>query len=542
MCGGIMSKNVWAVLLPVVSFLVSCSDARLLKPREKITNIASVGSFCTQPPDTSTVFTKFLFVIDKSGSNSSGNGFSNGTDPDNRKRADNIEKFWIPRQTNPFIKWGYVVFNGDFGSKAYIGPNDGKAGFSGIPDDMQNAISRQRSEADTNGTPYKAALGMAKQAIRDDIKEHPEEDSNYLVFFMSDGYPTDYNGQGPPGPEAFADVQDLINIYPGKIRFSAAYYGPEDVGASEGMKKMAEVGQGKFVDLNQTDDFEIDDLLVGGASGETYVIKPGSFIVYNTNSSICFDNAMGLDSDGDGLCDKDEVTLGVPYAINNRFSFGDGYGDYIHYAAKLAKENLIACNDRTDQDNDLLTLCEESYMKNMAPTGTKLTSTDRVNPDTDSDGIGDGIEYFMLHQKSVGLDMFNLFRNFDTEFFNAGDQIRAHRNPLFPDDKIPAENYYDTKIDFTGFNSQGQSCYNFSQANLQVFKTSNLSSANALNDQHAHPTNGNVVMVSFIQTLQRDPSAPGVYVYSFQTLDANSKAGLTINDKIFKFYKVPVMP
>ncbi|MBK9294049.1 MAG: hypothetical protein IPM57_06325 [Oligoflexia bacterium] len=405
---------------------------------------------------------------------------------------------------------------------------------------MQEAINLQRSEPDDGGTPYRAAIAMAKQTIRGDIKDHPEEDSIYLVFFMSDGYPTDYGSQGPPGQPAFDDVQDLINIAPGRIRFSAAYYGPEDVGASEGLKRMAEVGQGKFVDLNEKDDFEIDDLLVGGSSGETYVIKPGSFIVYNTNSAICFDNAMGMDSDGDGLCDKDELTLGAPYQPNNRFSFGDAYSDYIHYAAQIAKETLTPCQDRKDEDNDLLTVCEESYMKNMTPTGTKLTATDRVNPDTDGDGIGDGIEYFMLHQKSVGMDMFNLFKNYDSEFFNAGDQIRAHRNPLFPDDKIPQQNYYDTKIDFTGYNAQGQSCYNFSQNFMQTYKTMPLSEFQTTKPELAHPANGNVVMIAFIQTLQRDPSAPGVYVYSYQTVDVNSKQGLTINDKIFKLYKVPI--
>ncbi|MBK9294050.1 MAG: hypothetical protein IPM57_06330 [Oligoflexia bacterium] len=63
-----MHKSVWALVF--ATFLVtSCSDTRLLKPREKPSNVSSVGQFCTQPPDTSTVFTKFLFVIDKSGSN-----------------------------------------------------------------------------------------------------------------------------------------------------------------------------------------------------------------------------------------------------------------------------------------------------------------------------------------------------------------------------------------------------------------------------------------------------------------------------------------
>ncbi len=486
-----------------------------------------------------------MFVVDKSSSNVEGNLGDVATDPNEKKRADNIERFWLKKKSNPLIKWSFIAFH-NWEANSYIG-TDAVPLFSGDPRDMQSAIQQQRNNPDTGETPYQAALTEAQKAIQIDLQKNPKEDSDYMVFFISDGYPDDGGFTHPVGATELAMVDSLMNSAKGKIHLSTAYYGPNDPQGPLGLQAMAQHGQGKFVNLNTNPDFNIDDLLVNGPTGETYIIKPGSLVVYNVNSAICFDGTVGVDSDGDGLCDKDEMALGKPYDPQNRFSFGDGYGDYVHYAAKIARDTLIPCQDRTDEDNDLLTKCEESYMKNNSPSGTTSVAADPLNPDTDGDGIIDGIEFFMLHSKSVALDKFNLFQNFDSELVNAGDQIRQHRNPIFPDPNLSEDEVYDTKADFTGYTAAGQTCYHFTQKHLRTYPTLPLSVGGALGAPYAHGANGNVVLVYYLETLQREPNAPGVYAYSLQTLDGTAAAaakgtagGLTINNNVFKLYRVPV--
>jgi hypothetical protein len=188
-----------------------------MRKGEVIANVQSSGYFCTQSPSVSFGKTKFLFVIDKSGSNAD-------TDPNNQKRADNIENFFngpagSPRKNNPGIEWGFIEFSGDT-AEAYI--NEGgdvrKPIFVGVPDNvaaMDNALIQLR-QADDGTTPYKAALSLAKKAIQDDITKHPTEQSMYVIFFMSDGQPTDYGFEGPPTEETFRDVDDLVNTVPGR--------------------------------------------------------------------------------------------------------------------------------------------------------------------------------------------------------------------------------------------------------------------------------------------------------------------------------------
>jgi hypothetical protein len=550
-------------LLPLLFLSIACSDASLTRLKAASVDVQSDGAFCTQAPDKNDRITKFMFVIDKSGSNTS-------TDPNNAKRANNIEAFFNgtpqgltqARKDNPNTKWGYIAFQGNTAS-AYIADNSSKPIFVGVNDNpndktvMTSAFKKQRSNSDTDTTPYHEALGLTKTAIQNDIKLHPNEKSEYVVFFMSDGMPTDYNSGGheePAGAAAFQDVDELVAVAPGHVTFSAAYYGPDKQSASDGLRHMAaDHGFGIFVDLNKTSEFKIDDLLVGSKTAEPYLVK--QVLVYNVNSAVCFDGTIGVDSDGDGLCDADEDYLTAigkgTFDKQNRFSFGDGYGDYIHYLAIVTGNKLPACTDRSDDDNDLLTACEESFIYNQNPTGVQpgytSKSSDPKNPDTDGDGFVDGVEFFMTGVKSTPLDAFNLTKHPTLEAPDMATLIFQHRNPQRWDPKLSADDIYDTEVQFTKFNDQGQRCYNFHQQHLKTYHTLPVSTGGALKPEYAHNEWENVVLVYFIQTLEKDPSSPGIYMYSLQKITGEpgaakalgTQAGLQINNGVFKSYVIP---
>ncbi|MCB0394111.1 MAG: hypothetical protein KDD25_06110, partial [Bdellovibrionales bacterium] len=88
-------KNLSRIALGVFSLYLfaACTDARLgLLPGEFV-NVQSEGSFCTLSPEAVNRHTKFLFIVDKSGSNGQ-------TDPGAQKRADNIDLFYQDNKDN----------------------------------------------------------------------------------------------------------------------------------------------------------------------------------------------------------------------------------------------------------------------------------------------------------------------------------------------------------------------------------------------------------------------------------------------------------
>jgi len=569
----VQSMSAWIIM---GLSLAACGKISLVA-KTSAQSVASDGILCAEPPSKGLRYTKFLFVIDKSGSNQMAVNGRPASDPDNVYRADKIEAFYNKHSGDPYMKWGYIEFGSNMGeAAAYIsaGGNDQSPIFSQDPSDMRGALSKQRGNPNNGCTPYRAALSLSKVAIKKDMLSHPEEESFYMVFFMSDGMPTDYtdasggcNGsEAPAGDAAFADVDDLMSINPGFVNFSAAYYGAANFAASEGLRKMSEHGKGKFVDLNATGDFNIDDMLITGPTSEPWMIK--RLVVYNLNSAFCDDGSVDVDSDADGICDKDEIRYNEEFAKDpvklahmggkkfdpyNRFSFGGALSDLYQYKRIVFGELLPSCNDdRTDEDFDLATKCEELYLFNSNPEGPTsnwtqkmLRTGDSQNPDSDGDGFIDSLEFFTFKDKSAALDYTNM-----TRLYNGmkGEQIIAeHRNIRNPTG-IRGELAYDTNVEFTGVNDNGQNCYHVSQSHLPLYNTHGLDLAGAGGNESLVTRPGeNKVLVYFIQTQEKDPNGRGVYRYSYQTLryvDAvlGKSPGLQFALPNFKTYVIPAFP
>jgi hypothetical protein len=353
-----------------------------------------------------------------------------------------------------------------------------------------------------------------------------------MVFFVSDGEPTDINNEG----ELNKLVKDIVDIDPKNVALSAAFYGSNGDEAARRLERMAKLGNGKFVNFETNANWDFNDLIVK-PTFEPWQLKY-ELIVYNLNAGFCEDGKVDVDSDADGMCDKDELRM-PGFDPRKRFSFDDGYGDYFHWRRFKYGETLPPCTDRSDEDHDLLTGCEEKYIRNERPTQDIPNSGDPKNPDTDRDGILDGIETFVYMRRTMAyaMDSFNLQENFDGEE-PARRQIGQHRSPLVRDADQPA---YDTRL--TPIAGRALDCYQFTQSVLPLYSTLEVKAGDTLPGLE-HKAWENAVYVHYIQTRQSDPKGDGILRYSVQKLNndeltrrrINSNEALRFDDRKFKSY------
>jgi hypothetical protein len=539
---------------------VNCSDIKLAPLPAQPVTVASIGEFCVSEPQDIVRLTKFMFVIDKSGSNVSGNasiGDPTPTDPGATKRGNALENFYNQNQQNQYLRWGLVTFQ-DPGTKAVI--TDGVDPiFTNDEAQIRSGIGFVRTGADAGGTPYGAALALAQRAIQKDIQLYPQEDNTYYVFFISDGVPTDITTEAA----VRTAVRSVVNAKPGKVILSTGYYtGNQTVQQAAAMlSAMAEEGGGVYKDFQANPNLDINDLIVAGPSREPWIIKKTNVVAYNLSSAICEDGAFDTDSDSDGLCDRDEAAYnGRRNAAGTVFYFDplkrysnsgvySNYSDYFAWRTFKFGESLPICNltnGKLDIDFDGLNECEERAVTNANPSNPwnyRLTTADVKNPDSDGDTFIDLLETFAVRTSrgAYALDMFNVLAPMDSEQMSAGEQLKLHKNPLVPDPGAPT---YDTEVTPTGVNALGQSCYRFKQERLQLHPTRAVSASNVLNG-HAHGANENLVLLYYIQTPQSDPNGRGVYKYSYQKLTFDPArlpldgygAGLKLNQ--FSSYTIP---
>lgn len=507
--------------------IMACSEVRLRPNGNESRNVSSTGGFCISEPQAVQRLTKFLFIVDKSGSNEAGNGGGlPPTDLGGVKRAGNIERFVQSNAGKDYVRYGMIEFNG---TKAEPYITDGnRAGFTADINVVFQATNKIRTVRDEDATPYKAALLQARLAISGDMQAYPEEQSYYMIFFLSDGSPTDLNND--------AELDGLVNevraLSEGKVFLSTALYGDDLPRPREILTRMAKLGGGKFINLVRTADWDFNDLTVK-PTAEPWQMK--NFLVYNWNSGFCEDGSVDTDSDADGMCDKDEVKYGFDPA--NRFSMNDGYGDYFHWREVKYKESLPTCTDRSDLDIDGLTACEELYIRNDRPSPGIPRNGKTNNPDTDLDGVLDGIETFVYFTRSMAfaMDSFNLMRNTYDGEEPAGQQIFEHRNPLVRDSGQKAYN-----VTLTPVSNGNLDCYTYDQTVLPLYPTLNVPTAKTL-PWLGHKDGTNRVMVYYMQTPQSDPSGPGVYKYSVQDLFYGAPiVGLKVEDSVFQTYVVPI--
>ena len=516
---------------------IGCSEPDL-KIVKKPYSSYSNDSFCVvDPVEVEGGSVKIMFVVDISESN-------RNTDSDGSKRANSIDKLVRElEQKNKSYEYGVIRFN-DQTDALITYPENEMARFTDDAREVYDATNIIRGNPHGGNTNYGPALLSVQQAIDFDIEQAPSERSAYVVLFISDGVPTD----GAPTTW----VSSLMTVNARRdIILSTAYYGNVGNRAIDLLQGMAEEGDGNFANFENNENWDLEDLIHAGPNVIPWNLK--EFLVYNLNAGFCLDGRVDVDSDADGMCDRDELEMNRIYATElaaegksfdpaNRFSFGDGYGDFFHWLRfKYPGKRLPRCMDRSDEDFDLLTVCEENEIENQMEEENVLRG-DPESFDTDRDGIIDGIETFVYFgsqntrgatRYTAALDPENLEDNPDGEE-SVLVQIKQHRNPWFRDTGLnPA---YDTTI--TPYQSAKNDCYNFTQSSLPIYETLEVKEGNTLPGLE-HGAGENSVMVYYIQVLQSQPSRQGILKHSVQKLSGNT--GLKVRDGMFSEYIPPSM-
>lgn len=542
-----------------IAFVMNaCDNVRLsLRKPSDLTSTKAAGEICAAIPDKQKNYTKIMFLMDKSGSNKD-LGDAPGTDPDKSYRYNLVNDYFQRNRANDELMWSFVAFNHN-GAKAYInGGSDQTGMFTSETARMDAALNRFMTDIDEGQTPYRAAINMAIQTIADDrLKANKEGISpTYVVVLVSDGAPSDYMvvGSMPEIIDESAIDADVLRLTGADTTLSTVYYAPAIYSETlpNRLERMAKLGGGKFSNVNVDGKIPIDSLIKFG-SAEPWKIK--RFVVTNLNAAPCDDGTIDVDSDADGLCDKDELRYNTELASNpnyalrmkgnkfdpqNRNSFSPVYNDLIMYRYILYNQAVDAnCTDTTDADKDLLNYCEERFMVSNTPSGPTnyweqqmRTDTDPKNPDSDGDGFLDSHEFvFALGRLTSEAMDYKSLASYPKPgvSVNMEQVLLQHRNPRDPLNATA----YDGSFEFTHVNNEGQNCYRYDQKTLPLYATKPLLMAKSGGrTQLAHDEGENLIMIYFVQTSEKDQNGPGElrWIIQKKKLGQSIDFNLDVND------------
>lgn len=537
----------------------NCSNVNLA-PLENELVVQSLNNFCLKPPAGKTRYHNVLFVIDRSGSNAphipTTNGAQDpGNDPTKMIRGTAIETFYNEHKSDPFYRWGFIYYSGQEIS-SYINQGDGRTPTFENAAAMQSAIGKFYSNVDVSGsfgTDYTAALQLVETAIEKDIIDraaNTDEEHIYTVFFASDGRPIE-NSQSVP----IVDMQDprikkierILTLPARHISLSTVFYARPDyplspAAAVKSLELMAQAGKGTFQDVRQSGSIEFRNVEVGERA-EAWRIKRMRLVVFNLNSAACESGEIGADSDADGICDEDELayndrpyyrsTLGSQrFDPQNRNSIEEVYNDAFYWKFSLLPTGagLGECDlneEIADKDFDFLNTCEENMLHDQAANGPHRdwlipnNAANPKNPDSDGDAFMDWIEFSWFRLDSAFSAPIN-YTNISDYYANdvtAEILMAEHRHLIRPD--TFRKSSYDTELRFTGLNSRGENCYSFTQTQLALYPTLDVSDPNKVSGIEAltHKAGENRILMYFIATPEQSPNSAGVLYHSIRSVN-----------------------
>lgn len=397
-------------LVAVMLLQVACSDVKL-SPYQSVNYSTSASgiNFCTTQADTIKSNLKFIFIVDRSGSNQLRYDTTNpsitfpGTDPTGSRRFDALLRFVEGFQNDEYIHWSMINFNSE-ANVARRFTNDKDAFYDFVTDQRDRT-----AQIDSGSTNYLSALEHLQNMIEEDIaeaKEQPEIiSSNYVVFFISDGEPIVQqvlqDGEQILGRiETVTSFEEEEKMFVEGIQVNTAYYyeDPVSVGARDLLNNMSMTGNGDFLEFASGQEIDFSRFAIPVRISR-FALKE----IWITNPHTIWDgNVLTADSDADGISDQKEIMIGSdPHMYDTD---GNGVGDGVEYritgdtrACQAANCSRAGANPYTtcrslatstnpvvypDTDKDFLNDCEE-----------KLLGSDRRDPDSNRDYVPDWIAF-----------------------------------------------------------------------------------------------------------------------------------------------------
>jgi len=457
-----------------------CSDVRL-KPADYANYSSSVTSlqFCTTPSDAIKSNLKFIFIVDRSGSNKQRYDLNNnnaplpGTDPDGTRRFDALMRFVQAYQADPNIYWSMI----NFGSGVLGNPN-----FQGFTNDktaFYNFVSDQKTrtaQIDGGGTNYLDALDRAYDMIQEDIDfartQNPKISSNYVLFFISDGEPI-VTGQAQSSDAILNKVRSIAlfeaqeKLLVEGIQLNTGYYysDPVEPAARTILNNMSIEGNGDFSEFGAGQEIDFSRFAVPLRISK-YDMK--ELWVVNLNT-LWEGNRLVRDQDGDGLSDNLEATLGsnptLPDSDNN--GVRDGVEYRISGGTRACKDpmclttmadpyttcrSLQVNGTYPDTDGDFLNDCEE-----------KLLGSNLDDFDSNSDYIPDDLSFRVNMSMSDATDVSHIDPDFDG--LSDYQELKLNSPMRYPNSGVPGLTLLRVMGQKISSDSQ-KDCYSYSVTNL----------------------------------------------------------------------------
>jgi len=374
-------------------YITASIDYCIMKPKKVISNL------------------KFIFVVDKSGSNQDSPDLGlRGTDVDGSRRYRPIIQYLNDAPNDPTVFYSLV----NFATESNI-----VSEFTNVKEDFSATVQTESNPtgvtpprpSDGGWTNFERALANVDKLIKDDISDardqeaitHKTVSSYYVVIFISDGAPwiseTERQSENDirnliagivKENEQVSDFVESVNIHTGY------YYGKSpdqqardymNIIANNGNGASYEFASGQVIDFSQ---FSIPERNI------KHQIK--DLIVTNANT-VYYRDTLYYDSDADGISNVVEETLGSnPYLAD---SDGNGVSDGVEYYAFDKPCHDATCIPKNAKKYDE---CKKYEIAGLKQSDDSSAVPVRRMTDFDKDFLNDCEEEFVLRSKNKDFD------------------------------------------------------------------------------------------------------------------------------------------
>lgn len=516
------------------------------------------GRYCSTMLDDGTRSWKFLFIIDMSRSNlGSFTGdkwdFSKATDKDGA-RFDQIQQFITGcGATNPKNQYQVMVFSNEAGvpngngiSKASLSCTAPFGTGAVAQTKLAAAKAQQASEVnfwttyttrpwDASGqnifdsgtlfmmdTHYSTALKCASQTLVQDRATNPTDNSNYVVFFLTDGKPYDVNDAceraadkfdcyGKQASDATVNMAIDAKVANQSMQMFPIYYGAKIPGdqaqALKVLNRMARV-------TGTTGALSVDDIAnsPGGSGGFVQALcslsqaarkidyrKEVLSIVNLTAKAV--GEKLIPDSDMDGIPDEYELKYG--YDIQNRRTFGmlDSICQQLG-GSKLCPQAKAKSNCTGKLNNLGLNDCDLDLL---GVSNSFNLPFRQFGIDTDRDGVADVIEIV----RGTNPTLMDSSDDMDNDGFTNQAEINSGTDPMRPVNVARDLQmiYTESSVPTADFCPNGSEAWQFKIDQLPVVLTKSssaketpieaVSKSTESNFDFSHAENENLILVTY---------------------------------------------